>query len=50
MGRTGRESAEGSPSGETVVAEPVMESETTDVGRPIRIRKPPRFGIDGYMS
>ena len=39
--------AEGRPPEETVVAEPVLESEATDVGRPIRIRRPPvRFGIE----
>ena len=43
--------AEGSPLGKTVDVEPVMESENTDVGRPIRTRKPPaRFGIDEYVS
>ena len=43
--------AEGSAPGEMVVVEPLMESETTDVGRPIRIRKPPvRFDIDEYAS
>ena len=42
--------AEGSPPCETVV-EPVIEIETTDVGIPIRIRRPPvRFGSDEYVS
>ena len=43
--------AEGKPPDETVVAEPVLESGATDVGRPVRIRRPPvRFGIDEYVS
>ena len=30
---------------------PVMESGTTDVGRPVRLRRPPvRFRIDEFVS
>ena len=43
--------AEGRHPGETALAEPVMESETTDVGRPVRMRRPSVwFGIDEYVS
>ena len=43
--------AEGRPPDETVVAELDLESGATDVGRPVRIRRPPvRFGIDEYVS
>ena len=49
--RESDERAEGSPPGETVVVFTVIGSETTDVGRPIRTRKPPvRFGIDEHVS
>ena len=43
--------AEGRPPGEPVMVEPEMESRTTDVGRPVRLRRPPiRFGIDDFVS
>ena len=43
--------AEDSPPGETVVVEPVMESGTRDVGRPVRVRRPPvRIGMDEFVS
>ena len=43
--------AEGRPLGEAAMVEPVMESGTTDVGRPVRVRRPPvRFGIDEFVS
>ena len=42
--------AEGRPPVERMVVEPVMESGTTDVGRPVRVRKPPiRFAIDEFV-
>ena len=43
--------AEGRPSGEPAMFDPVMESGTTDVGRPVRVRRPPvRFEIDEIVS
>ena len=43
--------AEGSLPCETVVAEPVMKSGTTDVSRSVPIRKPlVRFSIDEYVT
>ena len=43
--------AEGRPPGEPAMADPVMESGTTGVGRPVRVRRPPvRFGIDDFVS
>ena len=43
--------AEGRPPGEPEVVKPVMKSGTTDVGGPVRVRRPPvRFGIDEFVS
>ena len=43
--------AEGISPVEPAVAEPVMEIGTTDVCRPVRVRRPPvRFGIDKFVS
>ena len=43
--------AEVRPPGETAVAEPVMESGTTDVGRPVRMRRlSVWFGMDEFVS
>ena len=43
--------AEGRPSGEPAMVYPVMEWGTTDVGRPVRLRRPPvRVGIDELVS
>ena len=42
---------DGRPPGEPAMVDRVMEWETTDVGRPVRVRRPPvRFGIDEFVS
>ena len=43
--------AEGRPPGEPAMVDPVMEGGTTDVDRPVRVRRPPlMFGIDEFVS
>ena len=42
---------EGRPPGEPTTVEPVTEGGTKDVGRPVRVRRPPvGFGIDEFVS
>ena len=43
--------AEGRPSGEPAMVDSVMDRGITDVGRPVRVRRPPvRVGIDELVS